>query len=175
MGRFIRYEAKGNRFFCCDEVVSMKTLGAMLAFALVRREKVLMPFCERDRTRDRHKRSMWCTAVSTNYVQQMLQFVADNGWFWDEVPEHVSRQDSDHDFDPDNITPSLNWRVVTEMQRGADLLDTQARRIDLEGAWHENRKRKALFDADAAQRRQRATALRESAAAMLAAGTPPVR
>ncbi len=23
MGRFIRYEAKGNRFYCCDEVVSV--------------------------------------------------------------------------------------------------------------------------------------------------------
>lgn len=173
MGRFIRYEAKGNRFYCCDEVVSVKTLGAMLAYALLHGKKVLMPFCERDRDRSRHKSHMWSVEVSTGYVQQMLQFVAANGWFWEEVPEFASRQDSDHDFDPENITPSLNWRVVTEMRRGAEMLDTQARRIELEGDWHENRKRKPLFDADAAARRLRATGLRESAAAMLVAGVPP--
>ena len=173
MGRFIRFEAKSNRFYCCDEVVSVKVLGAMLAQALLKGETVLLPFCERDRTPDRWKRSLWCTAVSTSYVQQMLQFVAANGWFWDEVPEFVSRQDSDHDFDPDNITPSLNWKVVTEMRRGAEMLETQARRVELQGDWHENRKRKASFDADAAARRQRAAGLRESAAALLAAGVPP--
>lgn len=173
MNRFIRFEAKTRRFYCCDEVVSVKVLGAMLAYALLHGKKVRLPFCERDRYGSRHKRSMWSVEVSTGYVQQMLEFVAQNGWFWDEVPEFQSRQDSDHDFDPENITPSLNWRVVTEMRRGVEHLLQQARRLEVTLDWNENRRIRGRLVEEVAARRGRADTLTAQAADLLAAGVPP--
>ena len=174
MRQFIRFEATKQRFYFCDEVVPLRRLGASLAYALASGKQVQLHFCERDRTRDRFRRRTWSVMVEPSYVEQMLRFIADNGWFYDEVEEHVSSQESDHAFDPKNITPGLNWRVVTDMRQGADWLDKQAQRLEYESTWHQNSRRKNEFEADVAGRRQRAASLREAAAQMLIAGVPPL-
>lgn len=174
MRRFIRWDAKVQRFFFCHERVSLAGLGAMLVYALHNGKDVLLQFCERDRGRERFRRCSWSVEVKPVYVEQMLRFVHQHGWFWDEVPEFGSRKNSDHDFDPANITPGLNWKLVGDMQQGADLLDKQAHGLDLESQWPEHRRRVKELHAHSAALRQRAADLRQTAADLLKNSVYPI-
>lgn len=173
MRQFIRFDATSKRFHFCSETVSLKTLGGMLAWALLNGKDVLLPFCERDRTRDRFKRRSWGVEVKPSYVEQMLRFAQAHGWFWDEVPEYKGRKDSDHDFDPANVTPGTSWRIVTEMRLGADQMESQAKGYEIEAEWREHRRKKKEILAQAAALRARAAQTRLQAEALLANSVPP--
>lgn len=167
--RFIRWEPKNGRFYCCHQIVTLQLLGAHLTFALSRGEKVRLPFKQRSLGGGSQS---WSVMVEPAYVEQMLRFVAANGWFWDEVPEFPSRQDSDHDFDPANITPGMNWKLVTEMRVGADALDQQARRFELEADWSENRRWRKKMLSQVVSMRSGAEELRVYATNLLLRSVP---
>lgn len=134
----IRFDAARNRFFFGDESVTIARLGASLAYALRNGKDVQLHF--KTVGYRRHVERMWSEMVKPQYVQQMLTWVAEHGWFWDEAPNDHRPFDSDHPFDPANITPSLSWRLVSEMRLGATQLQSAARRLELESEWHEHRR-----------------------------------
>lgn len=173
MRRFIRWNSRNNRFYFCQKSHSFQSVSVSLGFALLKGLQVQLHFCERDRTRERFNRCSWSVMVDPEYVQDMLKFVHAHGWFWDEVPEHKSRQDSDHDFDGKKITPGLNWRAVTEMRLGADQMEVQARRLEIEADWRENRRKKKAILSHVEALRQRAVDTRRAADEMLRCSVPP--
>lgn len=163
----IRWCAKGGRFYFGDKATKLAAVGAALAWAVSRGEQVQLQFREKS---PGGGGKWWSVMVSPAYVMQMLEFVAENGWFWDEVEEY--RPHSDHKFDPENITPGMNWRVVSEMRLGADELRKQAQ-------WDENeaqcgnmrRKRKAML-ARVTDLRKRADEMAAAAESLFLASVP---
>lgn len=61
--------------------------------------------------------------VTVQYVNQMLDFVDANGWFWDSFDLCTS----DHEFDWNRITPGAHWGYAQELkEQGRQDLDTAA-------------------------------------------------
>lgn len=120
----IRFDELTREFVVGNsERVSIKQLGAMLAQALITGRSQIMLIC-------RH--SGLCSTVSyrvdvsVSYINQMLAFVAEHGWFWDELPDNNHRRASDHAFDPDQITPGLFWAQAQRLLSAAQELESFA-------------------------------------------------
>jgi hypothetical protein len=61
--------------------------------------------------------------VTVQYVNQMLDFVDANGWFWDSFDLSTN----DHEFDWNRITPGAHWGYAQELKdQGRQDLDTAA-------------------------------------------------
>ncbi len=61
--------------------------------------------------------------VTVQYVNQMLDFVDANGWFWDSFDLCTN----DHEFDWNRITPGAHWGYAQELkEQGRQDLDTAA-------------------------------------------------
>lgn len=61
--------------------------------------------------------------VTVQYVNQMLDFVDANGWFWDSFDLCTN----DHEFDWNRITPGAHWGYAQELKdQGRQDLDTAA-------------------------------------------------
>lgn len=59
--------------------------------------------------------------VTVQYINQMLDFVDANDWFWDSFDICTG----DHEFDWNRITPGANWGLVQELKdQGRQDLDT---------------------------------------------------
>lgn len=50
--------------------------------------------------------------VTVQYLLQMLDFVDDNGWFWDSFDLCTN----DHDFDWNRITPGEHWGYAQDLK-----------------------------------------------------------
>lgn len=50
--------------------------------------------------------------VTVQYLLQMLDFVDDNGWFWDSFDLGTN----DHDFDWNRITPGEHWGYAQDLK-----------------------------------------------------------
>lgn len=161
----IRFAPKQKRFYCGHETVSWQQLGRMIAWALLQRKQtILLPFQERCVSTTRS----WSHEVSIGYVQQMLAFAGEHGWFWDEVPEFVGGKDAtcDHHFDPNNITPGRCWGLVSQLRQTATAL-----KRDAEWEKHFYHRDKAVQERAAATL-QEAQRLLQEADRVLTAGIP---
>lgn len=105
----IWFEDKDNRFYFDGCPVRVETLGRLVANALVQGAdyidfdaKPRLSFERRDRDDKR--------ALSVNYVQQMLRFVGEHGWFWDCLDTT-----GDHAFDNTSPTPGTRWAEAQEL------------------------------------------------------------
>jgi len=58
--------------------------------------------------------------VSAGYVNEMLIWTRDHGWFID-----VLEDTDDHSFDPDKPTPGPNWGMATNARRTAERMQRQ--------------------------------------------------
>jgi len=109
----IWFEEKDNRFYFDGCPVRVETLGRLVANALVQGAGYIdfdakpRPSCERYDRDDKR-------ALSVNYVQQMLGFVGEHGWFWDCLDATV-----DHAFDNTSPTPGTRWAEAQELFKQA--------------------------------------------------------
>ena len=69
----------------------------------------------------------YCT-VTVGYLQDMLDFQEDNGWFFDVLDHTV-----DHRFDPANITPGTHWGEAQGLVAEATELTERATRLREDG------------------------------------------
>lgn len=124
----IWYEEKDNRFYFDGCPVRVETLGRLVANALVQGASYIDFDAKPRLSFERYDRDDKC-ALSVNYVQQMLRFVGEHGWFWDCLDTTI-----DHAFDNTSPTPGTRWeeaqtlfRLAREEFQHADDLRGQAR------------------------------------------------
>jgi hypothetical protein len=111
----IAWDSRKKQFLCCDNPLSLATVGSSIAKALAKGEKEVTFIFENKYTSEWTE--LWNVRFSTDYVLAMLGFVAEHGWFWDAV-----KKGDDHDFDPTRITPGPHWSQVEKLRgMAADL------------------------------------------------------
>lgn len=67
--------------------------------------------------------------VTVQYLHQMLDFVDEHGWFWD----NFDIATGDHDFDWNRITPGRAWGDAQELKQVARQTLDAAQWLDEEG------------------------------------------
>jgi len=95
----IWYEPKDRKFYFDGFAATVSKLGRLIANALFNREKYV---------------TYAKITVSVNYIEQMLRWKAQYGWFFD-----ITDVTSDHRFDPNRITPGTRWGECEELKRQA--------------------------------------------------------
>lgn len=118
--------AQSGRFQFGHLTESVRTIGARLAFALATgKDEVLF----RGEKRSSGGTTNYPVLLSIQYVQEMLKFVAQHGWFWDEVDDYQNfitvgerHFKCDHAFDRQHITPGVYFAEVKALCASADEL-----------------------------------------------------
>lgn len=126
----IWYDAQNDRFQFGHLTESVATIGARLAWALIRGEDRML---FRGECRGGGWSENYPVELSVNYVKEMLRFVAMYGWFWDEVDWRSYL--CDHDPDPDWITPGRFWIDVIGLRQAATELEIRASALPPEIKW----------------------------------------
>lgn len=122
----IEFDRRKNRFVFDGIPIRIGRLGELFAQAVVQSAGYI-DFADKPCISFDGYPSNWTTAVSVEYVQEMLRFVGQHGWFWDSLSA-----DADHVFDNQRPTPGCNWGQAKALFDEAARLFLQAKQLSRE-------------------------------------------
>lgn len=100
--------------------ISVECIGKALAHAIVAGESVKLEWHRTwpDGSANFVYFDQYQLELGQGYVTEMLEFVGNHKWFWDELP-HGRQRVSDHTFNSSAITPGLFFERVRELNEEA--------------------------------------------------------